>query len=98
VRAQREYAGTVLASVMIELDCAGSLVEVVATRISRPAVRELAARTRRKATASKVAGDLAIRGKAMPVTLEVTFEGVGKDPWGKQRAAPEFRIHERPIS
>jgi polyisoprenoid-binding protein YceI len=22
----------------------------------------------------------------MPVTLEATFEGVGKDPWGKQRA------------
>jgi polyisoprenoid-binding protein YceI len=33
-----------------------------------------------------ITGDLEIRGKAMPVTLEATFEGVGKDPWGKQRA------------
>lgn len=34
----------------------------------------------------RVTGDLEIRGKAMPVTLDATFEGVGKDPWGKQRA------------
>ena len=33
-----------------------------------------------------ITGDLEIRGKTMPVTLEATFEGVGKDPWGKQRA------------
>lgn len=33
----------------------------------------------------KVSGELEIRGKAMPVTLDSTFEGVGKDPWGKQR-------------
>lgn len=33
-----------------------------------------------------VTGELAIRGKAMPVTLDVTFEGTGKDPWGKLRA------------
>ena len=33
-----------------------------------------------------ITGDLEIRGQAMPVTLETTFEGVGKDPWGKQRA------------
>lgn len=33
-----------------------------------------------------VIGDLQIRGKAMPVTLEATFEGIGKDPWGKQRS------------
>jgi polyisoprenoid-binding protein YceI len=33
-----------------------------------------------------VTGDLEIRGKAIPVTLDATFEGVGKDPWGKQRA------------
>ena len=33
----------------------------------------------------KVAGTLEIRGKAMPVELDVTFEGLGKDPWGKQR-------------
>ena len=34
----------------------------------------------------KVTGELQIRGTAMPVTLDVTFEGVGNDPWGKQRA------------
>lgn len=34
----------------------------------------------------KVAGELEIRGTRMPVTLEATFEGLGTDPWGKQRA------------
>ena len=34
----------------------------------------------------RVTGDLEIRGKAIPVTLDATFEGVGKDPWHKQRA------------
>jgi polyisoprenoid-binding protein YceI len=34
----------------------------------------------------KVSGDLAIRGTSMPVELDVTFEGLGTDPWGKQRA------------
>jgi polyisoprenoid-binding protein YceI len=34
----------------------------------------------------KVVGDLTIRGKSIEVTLDTTFEGVGKDPWGGQRA------------
>ena len=34
----------------------------------------------------RVLGDLEIRGKAIPITLDATFGGVGKDPWGKQRA------------
>jgi polyisoprenoid-binding protein YceI len=34
----------------------------------------------------RIEGDLTIRGTTMPVTLEATFEGLGKDPWGKQRA------------
>jgi polyisoprenoid-binding protein YceI len=34
----------------------------------------------------RVTGDLEIRGAAMSVTLDATFEGVGKDPWGQQRA------------
>jgi polyisoprenoid-binding protein YceI len=34
----------------------------------------------------KVAGELEIRGQALPVTLDATFEGIGQDPWGKQRA------------
>ena len=34
----------------------------------------------------RVAGDLEIRGKAIPVTLDAGFEGTGNDPWGKERA------------
>ena len=34
----------------------------------------------------RVTGDLEIRGQSLPVTLEATFEGLGKDPWGKQRS------------
>jgi polyisoprenoid-binding protein YceI len=35
----------------------------------------------------KLTGDLTIRGTTRPVTLDVTFEGAGKDPWGGQRIA-----------
>ena len=34
----------------------------------------------------KVSGNLEIRGQALPVTLDATFEGLGKDPWGNERA------------
>ena len=34
----------------------------------------------------RVTGNLEIRGKTIPVSLDATFEGLGKDPWGKQRA------------
>jgi polyisoprenoid-binding protein YceI len=34
----------------------------------------------------KVTGVLTIRGTSQEVTLECTFEGLGKDPWGGQRA------------
>jgi polyisoprenoid-binding protein YceI len=34
----------------------------------------------------RVVGDLTIRDTTMPVTLDCTFEGRGKDPWGKDRA------------
>jgi polyisoprenoid-binding protein YceI len=30
-------------------------------------------------------GDLTIRGTTRPVTLDVTYEGAGKDPWGNDR-------------
>jgi polyisoprenoid-binding protein YceI len=30
-------------------------------------------------------GDLTIRGTTKPVTLDVTFEGTGTDPWGNER-------------
>jgi polyisoprenoid-binding protein YceI len=35
----------------------------------------------------KVVGDLTIRGVTRPVTLDVTNEGAGKDPWGGDRVA-----------
>lgn len=34
-----------------------------------------------------LAGDLTIRGVTRPVTLDVTTEGAGTDPWGNQKAA-----------
>jgi polyisoprenoid-binding protein YceI len=34
----------------------------------------------------KVTGILTIRGTSQEVTLECSFEGLGKDPWGGQRA------------
>lgn len=34
----------------------------------------------------RIAGDLTIHGVTRPVTLEVTEEGQGKDPWGGERA------------
>jgi polyisoprenoid-binding protein YceI len=34
-----------------------------------------------------VTGDLTIRGVTRPITLDVTFEGEGKDPWGGTRAS-----------
>jgi polyisoprenoid-binding protein YceI len=34
----------------------------------------------------EMTGELTIRGKAITVTLQASFEGIGKDPWGKQRA------------
>ncbi|HEY0141514.1 MAG TPA: YceI family protein [Thermoanaerobaculia bacterium] len=34
----------------------------------------------------KLAGDLTIRGTTIEVTLDATFEGTGKDPWGGIRA------------
>lgn len=33
----------------------------------------------------KLTGDLTIRGVTKPITLDVTFEGAGNDPWGGTR-------------
>jgi polyisoprenoid-binding protein YceI len=33
----------------------------------------------------KVEGDLTIRGVTKPVTLDATYDGGGKDPWGNER-------------
>ena len=35
----------------------------------------------------RLTGDLTIRGTTRPITLDVTFEGTGKDPWGGTRSA-----------
>ena len=35
----------------------------------------------------KLTGDLTIRGVTRPITLDVTFEGTGKDPWGGTRSS-----------
>jgi polyisoprenoid-binding protein YceI len=37
----------------------------------------------------KVIGDLTIRGKSLEVTLESTYTGTGKDPWGNIKGAAE---------
>jgi polyisoprenoid-binding protein YceI len=34
----------------------------------------------------RVIGDLTIRGQTIEVPLDAIFEGVGQDPWGKERA------------
>jgi polyisoprenoid-binding protein YceI len=39
----------------------------------------------------KLTGDLTIRGTTRPITLDVTYEGSGKDPWGGTRAS--FSAH-----
>ena len=43
--------------------------------------------TKIEGTAKRFAltGDLTIRGVTRPVTLDVTYEGTGKDPWGVER-------------
>lgn len=35
----------------------------------------------------RVVGDLAIRGVTREIALDVTFEGLGTDPWGGERAS-----------
>lgn len=42
-------------------------------------------------TAFKATGDLTIHGVTKPVTLDVTYGGSAKDPWGKERAAFEAK-------
>jgi polyisoprenoid-binding protein YceI len=41
----------------------------------------------RRGDCYQVQGDLTLHGVTRPVTLEVDFQGEGKDPWGGQRAA-----------
>ena len=39
-----------------------------------------------RATDYKLHGDLTIKGVTKPVTFDLEFGGVGKDPWGNTRA------------
>jgi polyisoprenoid-binding protein YceI len=39
----------------------------------------------------KITGDLTIHGKSKEITLDATYGGQGKDPWGKQRAGANAR-------
>lgn len=47
---------------------------------------------KKHATSFEVAGNLTIHGVTKAVTLPVTFLGVAKDPWGKDRAGFEAEI------
>lgn len=42
-------------------------------------------------TGETLTGDLTIKGVTKPVTLDVTFEGAVKDPWGNAKAGFEAR-------
>ena len=42
-------------------------------------------------SAFKAHGDLTIHGVTKPVTLDVTYGGAAKDPWGKERVAFEAK-------
>jgi polyisoprenoid-binding protein YceI len=43
----------------------------------------------REGDSFRVSGDLTIRGATREVTLDATYQGRGKDPWGNQRAGFE---------
>jgi polyisoprenoid-binding protein YceI len=38
----------------------------------------------------KLTGDLTMKGVTKPVTLDVEFGGIGKDPWGNEKAGFSF--------
>ena len=46
-----------------------------------------------------ITGDLTIRGTTRPITLEVTAEGRGRDPWGNDRAgfSAKGKFHLQPV-
>jgi polyisoprenoid-binding protein YceI len=50
------------------------------------ASRSVRGASAREGDSFEVEGDLTIRGKTMPVTLECTYTGQGKDPWGGTRS------------
>ena len=52
-----------------------------------PELRFVSTKVQRTDDGYKLTGDLTIRGVTKPVTLTVTEEGTGVDPWGNQKAA-----------
>lgn len=42
--------------------------------------------TNYNAATGKVEGNLTLKGVTKPVTLDATFEGLNKDPWGNEKA------------
>lgn len=53
--------------------------------------RSVEGAAKREGDRFRVSGDLTIRGKSLPVNLECTYTGQGKDPWGGTRAGFEAR-------
>lgn len=53
--------------------------------------------TKKEGDRFRLTGDLTIRGTTLEVTLDSTFEGTGKDPWGGTRAGSraEARLDRR---
>jgi polyisoprenoid-binding protein YceI len=52
-----------------------------------PELRFVSKRAERAGDGYRVTGDLTIRDTTRPVTLEVTEEGAGVDPWGNEKVA-----------
>lgn len=52
-----------------------------------PELRFVSTKATRTSDGYKLTGDLTIKGITKPITLDVTEEGAGVDPWGNQKAA-----------
>jgi len=52
---------------------------------NHPQMRFVSRKTERTGDGWKIVGDLTIKGVTRPVSLDVTNEGTGKDPWGNER-------------
>ena len=52
-----------------------------------PELRFVSTKVQRTDDGYKLTGDLTIRGVTKPVTLNVTEEGAGVDPWGNQKVS-----------
>jgi polyisoprenoid-binding protein YceI len=52
-----------------------------------PELRFVSSKVRRSDDGYTLAGNLTIRGVTRPVTLDVTEEGAGVDPWGNRKAS-----------